>query len=142
MSFNLGSVCRGGGCRNLGSHPGPKGSSCRLPVYPSSPAPGISLIMWNALYTAEKVIIRWTLLTEACYFGVQFLGESCGGQQDREADGVGGAGRAAWPLALQLLPLGFQEGMEICLGGGAHAAVFTCMSARVCSHAGHIRVPS
>ncbi|XP_010840626.1 PREDICTED: tumor protein p53-inducible protein 11 [Bison bison bison] len=36
----------------------------------------ISLIMWNALYTAEKVIIRWTLLTEACYFSVQFLGES------------------------------------------------------------------
>ncbi|XP_057173283.1 tumor protein p53-inducible protein 11 isoform X2 [Ursus arctos] len=36
----------------------------------------ISLIMWNALYTAEKVIIRWTLLTEACYFGVQFLGVS------------------------------------------------------------------
>ncbi|KAM3855635.1 tumor protein p53-inducible protein 11 isoform 2-T4 [Vipera latastei] len=34
----------------------------------------ISLIMWNALYTSEKVIIRWTLLTEACYFGVQFLG--------------------------------------------------------------------
>ncbi|KAL7992301.1 hypothetical protein Chor_016557 [Crotalus horridus] len=33
----------------------------------------ISLIMWNALYTSEKVIIRWTLLTEACYFGVQFL---------------------------------------------------------------------
>uniref|UniRef100_G3SWR5 Tumor protein p53-inducible protein 11 n=1 Tax=Loxodonta africana TaxID=9785 RepID=G3SWR5_LOXAF len=33
----------------------------------------ISLIMWNALYTAEKVIIRWTLLTEACYFGIQFL---------------------------------------------------------------------
>lgn len=31
--------------------------------------------MWNALYTAEKVIIRWTLLTEACYFTVQFLGE-------------------------------------------------------------------
>uniref|UniRef100_A0A8C6ZJ18 Tumor protein p53-inducible protein 11 n=1 Tax=Nothoprocta perdicaria TaxID=30464 RepID=A0A8C6ZJ18_NOTPE len=33
----------------------------------------ISLIMWNALYTAEKVVIRWTLLTEACYFAVQFL---------------------------------------------------------------------
>ncbi|XP_040456259.1 tumor protein p53-inducible protein 11 [Falco naumanni] len=33
----------------------------------------ISLIMWNALYTAEKVIIRWTLLMEACYFTVQFL---------------------------------------------------------------------
>lgn len=31
--------------------------------------------MWNALYTAEKVIIRWTLLTEACYFGVQSVGE-------------------------------------------------------------------
>ncbi|XP_057575102.1 tumor protein p53-inducible protein 11-like isoform X3 [Hippopotamus amphibius kiboko] len=33
----------------------------------------ISLIMWNSLYRAEKVIIRWTLLTEACYFSVQFL---------------------------------------------------------------------
>nr|XP_056704953.1 tumor protein p53-inducible protein 11-like [Euleptes europaea] len=33
----------------------------------------ISLIMWNSLYTAEKIIIRWTLLTEACYFGIQFL---------------------------------------------------------------------
>ncbi|XP_030622650.1 tumor protein p53-inducible protein 11a [Chanos chanos] len=33
----------------------------------------ISLILWNGLYTAEKVIIQWTLLTEACYFGVQFL---------------------------------------------------------------------
>ncbi|XP_028941478.1 tumor protein p53-inducible protein 11-like, partial [Antrostomus carolinensis] len=33
----------------------------------------ISLIMWNALYTAEKIIIRWSLLTEACYFAVQFL---------------------------------------------------------------------
>lgn len=45
------------------------------PVCSLSPIPGISLIMWNALYTAEKVIIRWTLLSEACYFGVQFLGE-------------------------------------------------------------------
>ncbi|XP_029108010.1 tumor protein p53-inducible protein 11-like [Scleropages formosus] len=33
----------------------------------------ISLIMWNGLYTAEKVIIQWTLLMEACYFAVQFL---------------------------------------------------------------------
>ncbi|XP_003214675.2 tumor protein p53-inducible protein 11 isoform X1 [Anolis carolinensis] len=33
----------------------------------------ISLIMWNVLYTVEKAIIRWTLLSEACYFGVQFL---------------------------------------------------------------------
>ncbi|XP_069037702.1 tumor protein p53-inducible protein 11 isoform X2 [Lepisosteus oculatus] len=38
----------------------------------------ISLIMWNGLYTAEKAIIQWTLLTEACYFGVQFLVRSCG----------------------------------------------------------------
>lgn len=37
--------------------------------------PGLSLIMWNGLYTAEKVIIQWTLLSEACYFAVQFLGE-------------------------------------------------------------------
>lgn len=36
---------------------------------------GIALIMWNALYTAEKAIIRWSLLAEACYFAVQFLGE-------------------------------------------------------------------
>ncbi|TRZ02673.1 hypothetical protein DNTS_001897, partial [Danionella cerebrum] len=33
----------------------------------------ISLILWNGLYTVEKVIIQWTLLTEACYFGIQFL---------------------------------------------------------------------
>ncbi|MBN3306716.1 tumor protein p53-inducible protein 11 isoform X2 [Amia ocellicauda] len=33
----------------------------------------ISLVMWNGLYTAEKVIIQWTLLTETCYFGMQFL---------------------------------------------------------------------
>lgn len=41
---------------------------------PAVPA-GIALIMWNALYTAEKAIIRWSLLAEACYFAVQFLGE-------------------------------------------------------------------
>jgi len=35
---------------------------------------GLSLIMWNGLYTAEKVIIQWTLLSEACYFAIQFLG--------------------------------------------------------------------
>ncbi|CAL8359502.1 unnamed protein product [Lota lota] len=33
----------------------------------------LSLIMWNGVYTTEKVIIQWTLLTEACYFAVQFL---------------------------------------------------------------------
>ncbi|XP_032895164.1 tumor protein p53-inducible protein 11 [Amblyraja radiata] len=33
----------------------------------------ISLIMWNVLYTAEKMVIRWTLLCEACYFTVQFI---------------------------------------------------------------------
>lgn len=37
--------------------------------------PGLALIMWNGLYTAEKVIIQWTLLSEACFFAVQFLGE-------------------------------------------------------------------
>ncbi|KAL2806223.1 tumor protein p53-inducible protein 11 isoform d [Daubentonia madagascariensis] len=48
-------------------------SSPALLSWPSPSLTSISLIMWNALYTAEKVIIRWTLLTEACYFGVQFL---------------------------------------------------------------------
>ncbi|XP_056138110.1 tumor protein p53-inducible protein 11b [Lampris incognitus] len=33
----------------------------------------LALIMWNGLYTAEKVIIQWTLLSEACYFAIQFL---------------------------------------------------------------------
>ncbi|XP_051512368.1 tumor protein p53-inducible protein 11-like isoform X1 [Myxocyprinus asiaticus] len=33
----------------------------------------LSLIMWNGLYTAEKIIIQWTLLSEACYFAIQFL---------------------------------------------------------------------
>ncbi|XP_028842271.1 tumor protein p53-inducible protein 11b [Denticeps clupeoides] len=33
----------------------------------------LSLIMWNGLYTAEKVIIQWTLLSEACYFAIQFF---------------------------------------------------------------------
>lgn len=61
-----------------GGLPGPGGpcllsGSCAQPSCP--PSAGISLIMWNALYTAEKVIIRWSLLTEACYFAVQFLGE-------------------------------------------------------------------
>lgn len=36
---------------------------------------GLALIMWNCLYTAEKIIIQWTLLSEACYFTVQFLGD-------------------------------------------------------------------
>lgn len=31
--------------------------------------------MWNGLYTAEKMVIQWTLLSEACYFAVQFLGD-------------------------------------------------------------------
>ncbi|XP_063294929.1 tumor protein p53-inducible protein 11 isoform X1 [Pelobates fuscus] len=33
----------------------------------------ISLIIWNSMYTSEKVIIRWTLLTEACYFSIQLI---------------------------------------------------------------------
>lgn len=31
--------------------------------------------MWNGLYTAEKMVLQWTLLSEACYFAVQFLGD-------------------------------------------------------------------
>lgn len=65
----MGDGGQAGGLRFLGDAPRPSGSCFLL-----SPA-GIALIMWNALYTAEKVIIRWTLLTEACYFAVQFLGE-------------------------------------------------------------------
>lgn len=70
--------CRAKGTRNRPLAPAPNGwvGQAVLPPNPLYPCPGISLIMWNALYTAEKVIIRWTLLTEACYFGVQFLGES------------------------------------------------------------------
>ncbi|XP_068116223.1 tumor protein p53-inducible protein 11 [Hyperolius riggenbachi] len=33
----------------------------------------ISLILWNSMYTSEKVIIRWTLLTEACYLSIQLI---------------------------------------------------------------------
>ncbi|KAM9301894.1 tumor protein p53-inducible protein 11 [Gastrophryne carolinensis] len=33
----------------------------------------ISLILWNSIYTAEKVIIRWTLLTEACHLSIQLI---------------------------------------------------------------------
>uniref|UniRef100_A0AAY5KJF7 Tumor protein p53-inducible protein 11 n=1 Tax=Esox lucius TaxID=8010 RepID=A0AAY5KJF7_ESOLU len=33
----------------------------------------LSLIFWNGVYTQEKIIIQWTLLSEACYFAVQFL---------------------------------------------------------------------
>lgn len=77
MSFSLRRVCEWGQgaweSRVLAPCPkGAAGSGCAALCR----RPGISLIMWNALYTAEKVIIRWTLLTEACYFGVQFMGES------------------------------------------------------------------
>ena len=72
-----GILLKGGG---PGPLPLPQGGQWISPLPPPagslSLTPGISLIMWNAFYTAEKVIIRWTLLTEACYFGVQFLGES------------------------------------------------------------------
>lgn len=33
----------------------------------------ISLIIWNSMYTSEKVIIRWTLLTEVCYLSIQLI---------------------------------------------------------------------
>lgn len=65
-------VSPGGQAGGLPLPGGPRLLSEQLCCCPSA---GISLIMWNALYTAEKVIIRWTLLTEACYFAVQFLGE-------------------------------------------------------------------
>lgn len=63
------------GGRQAGGLPLPGGPRLPSGQLCCCPSPGISLIMWNALYTAEKVIIRWTLLTEACYFAVQFLGE-------------------------------------------------------------------
>lgn len=86
---------------------------------------GISLIMWNALYTAEKVIIRWTLLTEACYFGVQFLGESGVGRA--EAEGGGAA-----------LALGLQERAGTCQGSeeGTVAQDPGCRAGSVWSPAG------
>ncbi|XP_027435416.1 tumor protein p53-inducible protein 11 isoform X2 [Zalophus californianus] len=65
----------------------------------------ISLIMWNALYTAEKVIIRWTLLTEACYFGVQFLGRP----KTQESLATRWAREAPRHLSFPLAP-GRQEG--------------------------------
>lgn len=78
---------RGAGRNGVGRDRGPA-ASCSGPARggrearpcpalgqrPAVPA-GIALIMWNALYTAEKAIIRWSLLAEACYFAVQFLGE-------------------------------------------------------------------
>lgn len=76
----LATLPKGRGADPLPPPQGPGGGgldqAAPRPVPSLSLAPGISLIMWNALYTAEKVIIRWTLLTEACYFSVQFLGES------------------------------------------------------------------
>lgn len=76
MSFSLRRVCEWGqgAWESRVLAPAPRGR--RAQAVPLCRRPGISLIMWNALYTAEKVIIRWTLLTEACYFGVQFMGES------------------------------------------------------------------
>ncbi|XP_036852560.1 tumor protein p53-inducible protein 11 isoform X1 [Manis javanica] len=72
----------------------------------------ISLIMWNALYTAEKVIIRWTLLSEACYFGVQFLARGLAPecfltQEDLNSGetGEGPLGRRLQLTSKSLLPL-------------------------------------
>uniref|UniRef100_UPI00358F53DC tumor protein p53-inducible protein 11 n=1 Tax=Myxine glutinosa TaxID=7769 RepID=UPI00358F53DC len=33
----------------------------------------LSLSCWNALYTADRSIIRWSLLTQICYFTLQIL---------------------------------------------------------------------
>lgn len=76
--------------------------------------------MWNALYTAEKVIIRWTLLTEACYFGVQFLGESSGRLK-------AGCRQDRFGSVFQLLSLGFPGSGGTLPRGRDHVAV--------CSHA-------
>ncbi len=65
---------------------------------------GISLILWNGLYTAEKVIIQWTLLTEACYFGVQFLGEVFFSSWEQWADSAEGRENGNWHLIF-ILPV-------------------------------------
>ncbi|CAB1313342.1 unnamed protein product, partial [Coregonus sp. 'balchen'] len=44
-----------------------------LEIYLDSPRVCLSLILWNGIYTQEKIIIQWTLLSEACYFAIQFL---------------------------------------------------------------------
>lgn len=50
----------------------------------------ISLIIWNSMYTSEKVIIRWTLLTEVCYLSIQLIGECHTGMEGiYSLDGVG-----------------------------------------------------
>lgn len=64
---------------------------------PAVPA-GIALIMWNALYTAEKAIIRWSLLAEACYFAVQFLGECPRAGRDEEEEDEGA--KTAWEAGI------------------------------------------
>ncbi|XP_072128167.1 tumor protein p53-inducible protein 11-like [Mobula birostris] len=33
----------------------------------------ISLILWHAVYTTEKAVVRWALLAQTCYFAVGFL---------------------------------------------------------------------
>uniref|UniRef100_A0A8C0U106 Tumor protein p53-inducible protein 11 n=3 Tax=Passeriformes TaxID=9126 RepID=A0A8C0U106_CYACU len=61
----------------------------------------IALIMWNALYTAEKAIIRWSLLAEACYFAVQFLGECPrAGQDEEEEEGAKTVRGGKWGSAM------------------------------------------
>lgn len=72
--------------RGAGGKRGP-GRRPALGQRPAVPA-GIALIMWNALYTAEKAIIRWSLLAEACYFAVQFLGECPRAGRDEEKEGA------------------------------------------------------
>lgn len=74
-------TARGGREARPGRCPGPRAARPAVPA-------GIALIMWNALYTAEKAIIRWSLLAEACYFAVQFLGECPRAGWDEEEEGV------------------------------------------------------
>lgn len=87
------------------------------------PSAGISLIMWNALYTAEKAIIRWTLLAEACYFAVQFLGEHPRGAGGRAGQGSGaGAQMGAGSSGAEGVKWGLKELWGEALGGRAGSA--------------------
>ncbi|XP_032805233.1 tumor protein p53-inducible protein 11-like isoform X5 [Petromyzon marinus] len=33
----------------------------------------LSLTFWNSLYTSDKAVIRWSLLTEVCFYAIQLV---------------------------------------------------------------------